>query len=230
MTTLTRWKLACALFAASPARYRARARAAADNIPPRPRRRSSRGAAAARAAPADPRQRRGRSACRSTSWSTASWRAQSRQGRPAARREARRGRRRRRVDTLSPLLDDPRRGVPEAMLGAFGQIGTEHAVDVLVAHTKDDRPTVRNAAIGALGSTQSAQRREALLEIVAEAAAIPRRATAIVGARHDRHATARSRALIELGDRAATTTVASDGGLRARRSLDRRRAKPRCAS
>jgi len=29
------------------------------------------------------------------------------------------------IETLSPLLDDPRRGVPEVLLAAFGQIGTQ---------------------------------------------------------------------------------------------------------
>ena len=37
------------------------------------------------------------------------------------------------IDSVMPLLKDSRRGVPEAILGAFGQIGTEHAVDILVS-------------------------------------------------------------------------------------------------
>ena len=61
------------------------------------------------------------------------------------------------VDQLSPLLGDGRRGVPEAILACYGGIGTEHAVQVLLEHTDDDRPQVRAAAIAALGSTQSEQ-------------------------------------------------------------------------
>src|SRR6185312_10879913 len=69
------------------------------------------------------------------------------------------------IDTLSGLLGDPRKGVPEALLGAFGNIATDHAVDVLIEHTKDERPSVRNAAIGDLGSTQSARAEKLLLEL-----------------------------------------------------------------
>ena len=36
------------------------------------------------------------------------------------------------VDALEPMLADPRRGVPEAILEAFGKIATDRAVDVLV--------------------------------------------------------------------------------------------------
>ncbi|HEY6033422.1 MAG TPA: HEAT repeat domain-containing protein, partial [Kofleriaceae bacterium] len=41
------------------------------------------------------------------------------------------------VDNLQTLLTDPRRGVPEAVLGAFGQIGTQHAIDVVIQATSD---------------------------------------------------------------------------------------------
>ena len=76
------------------------------------------------------------------------------------------------------------------------RIGTEHAVDVLVEHTKDDRPSVRNAAIGALGATQAARAEKILLELVAQ----ERRSRAGGGAvaRSARSApTGRSRRLIE---------------------------------
>src|SRR3569623_446146 len=69
------------------------------------------------------------------------------------------------IDTLSGLLSDPRKGVPEALLGAFGNIATDHAVDVLLEHTKAARPSVRNAALSALGSTQSARAEQLLLEL-----------------------------------------------------------------
>ena len=53
------------------------------------------------------------------------------------------------------LVEDPRRGVPEAILGAFGKSGPRRRSTVLVDHVKDDRPMIRYAAIGALGTTQS---------------------------------------------------------------------------
>ncbi len=68
------------------------------------------------------------------------------------------------IEQLMPLLDDPRRGVPEAMLGAFGQIGTARAVEVLAARTRDDRPRIRDAAIVALGATRSEAAEKVLLE------------------------------------------------------------------
>jgi len=69
------------------------------------------------------------------------------------------------IDSLSPLLADSRRGVPEAMLSIFGQIGTEHAVDLVIQRAGDDRPAVRSAAITALGSTQSKRAEDMLLEL-----------------------------------------------------------------
>ncbi|HEY0989534.1 MAG TPA: hypothetical protein VGD80_20840, partial [Kofleriaceae bacterium] len=51
------------------------------------------------------------------------------------------------VDQLMPLLDDPRRGVPEAILACYGGIATQHAVAILVERAGDDRPAVRAAAL-----------------------------------------------------------------------------------
>ena len=101
------------------------------------------------------------------------------------------------------------------MLGAFGQIGTEQAVDVLVAHTKDDRPTVRNAAItrARRDAERGAPRR--CCSSSRASAAIRRRAHAIARARRARHRHAPSRALIELAssrrlrDRAAPRSTRS---------------------
>ena len=69
------------------------------------------------------------------------------------------------VDALEPMLADPRRGVPEAILEAFGNIATDRAVDVLVASTKDDRPNVRSMAITALGATHSERAEKLLIEL-----------------------------------------------------------------
>ncbi|MGE0402767.1 MAG: HEAT repeat domain-containing protein, partial [Kofleriaceae bacterium] len=69
------------------------------------------------------------------------------------------------IDQIAPLLSDPRRGVPEAVLGVMGTIGTEHAVEELVSYTKDHRPSVRNAAVSALGSTQSVKAEQLLVEL-----------------------------------------------------------------
>jgi HEAT repeat protein len=82
------------------------------------------------------------------------------------------------VDQLVPLLADPRRGVPEAVLSCYGHIGTEHAVQMLLEHAGDDRPQVRAAAISALGSTQS-ERAEQLLTALAHRAGDPAQALAI---------------------------------------------------
>ena len=84
------------------------------------------------------------------------------------------------VDQLAPLLSDPRRYFAETVLGIYGQIATEHAVDAILSYVKDDRPAVRTAAIGALGATQSAQA-EAILIPIAENPADPAQATAISG-------------------------------------------------
>src|SRR5262249_21970372 len=59
------------------------------------------------------------------------------------------------IDQIAPLLTDGRRGVPEAILACYGDIATEHAVDVLIEHADDDRPQVRAAALAALGATHS---------------------------------------------------------------------------
>jgi len=69
------------------------------------------------------------------------------------------------IRAVKPLIADPRRGVPEAILGAIGKIGTTQAIELLVDRTKDDRPTVRNAAIGALGATQSREAEGVLIEL-----------------------------------------------------------------
>jgi HEAT repeat protein len=82
------------------------------------------------------------------------------------------------INQLRPLLDDSRRGFPEAVLGVYGVIASEHAVDAILAYTKDDRPAVRTAAISALGSTQSA-RGEELLIALAQNMADPAQSNAI---------------------------------------------------
>ena len=69
------------------------------------------------------------------------------------------------IDQLAPLVEDPRRGVPEAILGVYGQIATEHAVDALLGHLGDVRPGVRRAAIAALGETQSRRAEQPLVEL-----------------------------------------------------------------
>ncbi len=69
------------------------------------------------------------------------------------------------IRAVMPMLKDPRHGVPEAILGAIGHIGTEHAVDVLAENTHDDRMTVRFSAIAALGATQSKDAEKLLIEL-----------------------------------------------------------------
>jgi HEAT repeat protein len=69
------------------------------------------------------------------------------------------------IDALLPMLADPRDGVPEAILGAFARIDTELAIDQLIARLHDERASMRNAAIAALGSTLSARAETTLLEL-----------------------------------------------------------------
>lgn len=73
------------------------------------------------------------------------------------------------VDALLPMLADPRDGVPEAILAVFARIDTDLAVDQITARLHDDRPSVRNAAIAALGSTLSARAETSLLELSKQA-------------------------------------------------------------
>ena len=84
------------------------------------------------------------------------------------------------VDNLQSLLTDNRRGVPEAILAMFGTIGTAHAINVVIAATGDERPDVRRSAISALGGTQSAKAEKVLLDIAARPAD-PAQTTAIAG-------------------------------------------------
>ena len=132
------------------------------------------------------------------------------------------------VDTLvdAGMIRDPRRGVPELVLTTFGQIGTNHAVDQLIIATGDDRPAVRSAAVTALGVTQSAKAEDTLLTI-AQAAGDPAQGEAIAGL----GALASDRAV------AVLVTLASNGDfsvieprdLRARRGEHADRERRRCA-
>ncbi|MGE5181283.1 MAG: HEAT repeat domain-containing protein, partial [Acidobacteriota bacterium] len=76
------------------------------------------------------------------------------------------------IDSIRPLLDDPRRGVPAVVAGVIGHIASDHAVDVLLGHAVDERPEVRDAALRALGETHAA-RAESRLEQLAGAAGDP---------------------------------------------------------
>ncbi|HVV84331.1 MAG TPA: HEAT repeat domain-containing protein [Kofleriaceae bacterium] len=82
------------------------------------------------------------------------------------------------VAAMVPLVDDPRAGVPEAVIGAIGHIGTHHATDVLLGLANDLRPRVRTAAIGALGSTPDERAVAALCTFAADRGD-PARLTAI---------------------------------------------------
>jgi HEAT repeat protein len=116
------------------------------------------------------------------------------------------------VERLAPLLGDPRRGVPEIILGTFGQIGTELAVGHLVAAARDDRPSVRHAAIASLGASQSAAGEELLLGI-ARTASDPAQSAAIsaLGALGSRRAIEALTALA--GDLAQPVALAAIGAL-----------------
>lgn len=129
------------------------------------------------------------------------------------------------IDQISSLVDDTRRGVPEAILGVYGAIGSEQAVNLLLAHVKDDRPTIRLAAIEGLGLTQS-QAAESFLCKLAKQSDDSAQSTAISGL--GKMATDKAVAtLIELGNRpdystasaavyalAASDTPAADQALR----------------
>ena len=69
------------------------------------------------------------------------------------------------VETLAPLIEDPRSGVPATMLAMFGQIGTQRAVEIIAQHANDERPLIRTAAIAALGATHSEKAEKVLIEL-----------------------------------------------------------------
>lgn len=69
------------------------------------------------------------------------------------------------IDQLTPLLSDVRVGVPEAMLAAFGRIGTEHAVRIIAPRVRGARHDVKLAAIEALGATHNGDAEAPLIGI-----------------------------------------------------------------
>ncbi len=68
------------------------------------------------------------------------------------------------IDAIRSLVGDPRPGVPEAILHAIGDIGTDHAVGVLGEYLANARAEIRGAATVALGRTHN---------VAAEALLIP---------------------------------------------------------
>lgn len=69
------------------------------------------------------------------------------------------------IDATSPLLQDERSGVPEAIAAAYGVIATPHAVDVLIKTASDPRDDVRIAAIGALAMTHDPRAEPMIIEV-----------------------------------------------------------------
>ena len=73
------------------------------------------------------------------------------------------------IRAVKAMIGDPRRGVPEAILAAVGKIGTNQAIELLVDRThNDDRPQVRYAAITALGATQSREAEATLIDLATQ--------------------------------------------------------------
>ncbi len=68
------------------------------------------------------------------------------------------------IDQLMPLLDDRPRGIAELAIFVFGDIATDHAVDVLIACAADERADVRDAAVTALGETHRTEAEPVLVE------------------------------------------------------------------
>lgn len=84
------------------------------------------------------------------------------------------------IDELRPLLTDPRFGVSEVVVSAFGRIATEHAVEVIAPFTRDARSEMRLSAIEALGATHQPSAESALISIAQDASLdTPLRSTAI---------------------------------------------------
>lgn len=112
------------------------------------------------------------------------------------------------VIALTPLADDPRAGVPEAVIAAIGHIGSRRATDVLLELLDDPRPRVRGAAVGALGSLADERAVVALIAI-ADDRADPTRLTAIwaLGEQGGETATAHLVAIARSGDPAAATSA-----------------------
>ena len=82
------------------------------------------------------------------------------------------------VIAMTPLIDDPRAGIPEAVIAAIGRIGTRHATELILKLVEDTRPRVRSAAVGALGGSAD-ERALAVLTAIAEDRGDPARLTAI---------------------------------------------------
>lgn len=69
------------------------------------------------------------------------------------------------IDAVRPLVDDPREGVPDLIIDAFGAIATNHAVDVLIELARDPRDEIRGAAAESLGATHSPRGEPILIEL-----------------------------------------------------------------
>lgn len=112
------------------------------------------------------------------------------------------------VIALAPPADDPRAGVPEAVIAAIGHIGSRRATDVLLDLQGDPRPRVRGAAVGALGSPADERAVVALIAI-ADDRADPTRLTAIwaLGEQGGETATAHLVTIARSGDAAAATSA-----------------------
>jgi len=72
------------------------------------------------------------------------------------------------IDGVVSLLDDPRPGVPAAILEAFGEIGTAHAAEVILPRAADHAYEARDAAVSALGKTQQPGAEKLLVEIAGQ--------------------------------------------------------------
>ncbi len=107
------------------------------------------------------------------------------------------------VIALAPLADDPRAGVPEAVIAAIGRIGTRRATDVVLGLLEDPRPRVRGAAVGALGGPND-ERAVTALVTIARDRGDPARLTAIwaLGEQGGEEAIATLVALARTGDAA----------------------------
>ncbi len=68
------------------------------------------------------------------------------------------------IDAVKPLLADARAGVPEAIVGVFGAIATDHAVDLLLEVARDPHRRDHRRA-QALGQTHNRRGEPVIIEL-----------------------------------------------------------------
>jgi HEAT repeat protein len=96
------------------------------------------------------------------------------------------------VEPLRPLVEDLRPGVPDIVIGLYGRVATDGAVDALLELARDRRDQISRSAIAALGEARSA-----------------RAETFLIGEVDDNHSVAALDALATIGSEPAVAALAA---------------------